>query len=115
MQCAVVNDALRAAGTTLPPAVAKELESLAPRIIRRSLNIATETVRLRQLLDAAGIPVLVLKGMAVEQLAYASLCSTQTRDVDLLVPPDWAEEALHVPRTIHCCSKASMRMRKRRM
>ena len=43
--------------------------------------------RLQQLLDATDIPNVVLKGVALEQLAYGSLNKKQTRDIDLLVPP----------------------------
>jgi len=89
-------NALRAAGIALPPAVAKELESRAQRIIHRSLNSAAETARLQNLITVAGTPVVVLKGVALEQLAYASLSTKQTRDIDLLVPPDCAGEALQI-------------------
>jgi hypothetical protein len=89
-----VCEALRLAGVEPPAAVAGELTSLAQRYIHRSLQLAAETVRLQNLLAAADIPVIVLKGAAVEQLAYGSLCSKQTRDIDLLVLPECAETAM---------------------
>jgi hypothetical protein len=91
-----VWEALRTAGVEPSAAVAGELTSLAHRYIHRSLLLAAETVRLQNLLMAADIPVVVLKGAAVEQLAYGSLCSKQTRDIDLLVPPECAETALRL-------------------
>jgi hypothetical protein len=47
-------------------------------------------------LTAAGIPNLVLKGVALEQLAYGSIAAKQTRDIDLLVSPEHAEAALAI-------------------
>jgi hypothetical protein len=91
-----VWEALRSAGIEPPVAVAEEFASLAQCYIHRSLQLAAETVRLQKLLSGADIPVIVLKGAAVEQLAYGSLCSKQTRDIDLLVPPECAETALRL-------------------
>jgi hypothetical protein len=92
----LVHAALFSAGIELPPAIAEELASRARRIVRRNLILTGEAVRLQQLLSSAGIPVLVLKGAALAQLAYGSLDIKQTRDLDLLVPPDRAEAALQI-------------------
>jgi Uncharacterised nucleotidyltransferase len=70
-----VREALRSTGIGPPAPVADELALLAQRYLHRSLKLAAETVRLQKLVAAANIPVLVLKGAAVEQLAYGSLCS----------------------------------------
>src|SRR5665213_2146385 len=92
----LVHGALLSAGIELPPAIAEELASRARRIVRRNLILTGEAVRLQQLLSSAGIPALVLKGAALAQLAYGSLDIKQTRDLDLLVPPDRAEAALQI-------------------
>jgi hypothetical protein len=91
---ALVGEALRAAGVILPRSIDDELKSLVQHNVRRGLNLAAETVRIQNMLDAAAIPVVVLKGAAIEQLAYASLASKQTRDIDLLVPPERVAAAL---------------------
>ena len=90
----LVHDALSSAGTALPPAVAQELALQAQRIVRQNLTFVAETVRLQRALEGAGIPILVLKGVALAQLAYGSLKTKHARDIDLLVPPDHAEAAL---------------------
>ena len=92
----LVHDALSSAGIELPSAVAAALAARMRRIVRRDLMVATESARLQRVLDAAGIPVLVLKGAALAQLAYGSAATKQTRDIDLLVPPDRAEAALQI-------------------
>ena len=92
----LVNDALASAGIACPADVADTLGSWARRIARRNLNFAAETVRLQRALEAAGIPALALKGVALAQLAYGSLKLKQTQDIDLLVPPDRAEPALRL-------------------
>lgn len=92
----LVQEALRAAAIDAPPAVASEIDRIVQRHVRRGLRFAAETVRLQNLLTAAGIPNLALKGVALERLAYGSIAAKQTRDIDLLVPPDRAEAALQI-------------------
>src|SRR3984957_5921335 len=86
----LVHDALLAAGVQLPAAPAAEFARRAQAIFRKNLLLAAETCRLRQLLDAAAIPSVALKGVALSQLAYGSLKVKHTRDIDLLIPPDHA-------------------------
>lgn len=85
--------ALQSTDLDCPPVVTAALASEARQIARRSLQLATEVVRLTGALDSAGIPVLLLKGVALAQLAYGSMALKHTRDIDLLVPRDAAEEA----------------------
>jgi hypothetical protein len=89
-----VRQALRASAIGLPFAIVGELDALVQRSVRHGLKLAAETARLQNLLTAAGIPSLVLKGVAIEQLAYGAIGVKQTRDIDLLVPPEHAEIAL---------------------
>ncbi len=89
-----VQQALRAASIELPSAVSEEIERLVKQRVRRGLKLAAEAVRLQTLLTTAGIPSIVLKGVALEQLAYGALGAKQTRDVDCLVLPEHAEAVL---------------------
>jgi hypothetical protein len=92
----LVHNALLSAGIELPPVVGEEIARLSQHIVRRNLILAGETVRLQRSLEAANIPVLVLKGIALAQLAYGSVTTKQTRDIDLLVSPDRAEASLRI-------------------
>ena len=90
----LVYDALSAAGVQLPAGPAAEFARRAQAIFRKNLLLATETCRLQKLLDAAAIPSVALKGVALAQLAYGSLKVKHTRDIDLLTPPDRALAAM---------------------
>jgi Uncharacterised nucleotidyltransferase len=92
----LVLEALRAAAIEVSPAVVDELDKVVRHHVRHGLKLAAETFRLQSLIADAGIPNLVLKGVALEQLAYASIATKQTRDIDLLVPPECAEAALRI-------------------
>src|SRR5690349_15011133 len=83
----LVVEALRQSAVEVPPAISDELHHVAKRNVRGGLKLAVESYRLQSLLTAAGIPNLVLKGVAIERLAYGSSSAKQTRDIDLLVPP----------------------------
>lgn len=80
----------------VPSAILADLKLRAQQIVRQNLRFATETVRLQNAFDAAGIANLVLKGAALAQLAYGSTTIKQARDIDLLVSPDRAEIALEL-------------------
>ena len=90
----LVHDALLAAGVRLPAAPAAEFARRAQAIFRKNLLLAAETCRLQTLLDAAAIPSVALKGVALAQLAYGSLKVKHTHDIDLLIPPDRALAAM---------------------
>jgi hypothetical protein len=92
----LVYDALPATAVRLPAAPAAELARRAQAISRKNLLLAAETCRLQELLDAAGIPSVALKGVALAQLAYGSLKVKHTRDIDLLIPPERAIAAAPV-------------------
>jgi len=91
---ALVHDALLAAGVQLAAEPAAELARRAQAIFRKNLLLATETCRLQQLLDAAGIASVALKGVTLAQLAYGSLKVKHTLDIDLLVAPERALAAM---------------------
>jgi hypothetical protein len=91
-----VQDGLLSAGIDPPAPIAKKLALLATRIARKHLLLSAETARLYRLFEAAQIPVLVLKGVALARLAYGAVGAKYARDIDLLVPPDHAESAWRV-------------------
>jgi hypothetical protein len=90
----LVYDTLLAAGVQLPAAPAAEFARRAQAIFRKNLLLAAETYRLQKLLDAAEIPSVALKGVALAQLAYGSLKVKDTHDIDLLVPQHRAVAAM---------------------
>jgi hypothetical protein len=92
----LVHEATSSAQAELPPAAAEELAARARHIGRRNAILLAETLRLQRALDAAEIPCLMLKGVALAQLAYGTLATKHARDIDLLVPPDHAAAALHI-------------------
>ena len=87
------REALRSAQVPLPAAVEQRLTAMAQVAAARSLALAAEAVRLRQLLDAAGIAAVFVKGAALAQLAYGSPAMKSARDIDVLVAPDDAMRA----------------------
>jgi putative nucleotidyltransferase-like protein len=90
----LVREALRIAAIEPPPSIGAEMDTLVQRHVRRGLKLASETVRLQSLLTEGGIPNLVLKGAALEQLAYGAIATKQMRDIDFLVRPERAEAAV---------------------
>lgn len=92
----LVHDALGLAAIELPPAILQKLAARARRIARLNLSYAIETARLTRMFETADIPVRALKGVTLAQLGYGSLKTKDTRDIDLLVPPECVEAALQV-------------------
>ena len=92
----LVHHALISAGIDAPSAVAHKLAARAKDIAGRNMLLTRETIRLQHELEAAQIRVVVLKGIALAQLAYGSHELKQTLDIDLLVSPDSAVAALQL-------------------
>ena len=92
----MVHASLARVGAKPPAATAERLASQALGIARRALSQAVESSRLQGLLDAAGIPNLVLKGAAVEMLAYGQLGRKDAWDIDLLVSPGAVQAAREI-------------------
>jgi len=90
----LVHNALQSAGVALPVPHAEALAKAARQIARQNLVLAAESQRLQCIFDAAGIRVVVIKGIALAQLAYGSLALKHSRDIDLLVAPEDALPAL---------------------
>jgi hypothetical protein len=83
----LIYAALTRAGVNLPQPTAREFRDAALAIGARALTLASESMRLQDLLADHGVASLVLKGAAVEMLAYGRLGLKDTRDIDLLVSP----------------------------
>lgn len=92
----LVHNAVRSAGLDLPPRATAALADEAQRIGRQALLLTAETARLQEAFEGAGVPFVVLKGVPLAQRAYGSVGLKHARDVDVLVPPARAEEALGV-------------------
>jgi hypothetical protein len=92
----LVTEGFRSAGIAPPKSVADELAARMERYTYHRRHLIAETARLQGLLAAAGIPVIVLKGAALERLVFKQLAAKQTRDIDLLVPPECAEASLRI-------------------
>ena len=92
----LAHEALFRADVQPPPTVAEDLIARAGEIARQGLLMAAQAARLQQAFDAAGIPNLLLKGSALEILAYGRLGLKSAWDIDLVVPPAWAASAREV-------------------
>jgi hypothetical protein len=92
----LVHAALVRSGVAAPSAVAESMAAKAREIAAASLAQAAESVRLQTALDRAGIANLVLKGAAVEMLAYGELGKKAAWDIDLLVAPGEVMAALRI-------------------
>lgn len=91
-----VQSALSSANVELPPRVERHLVAQAQQTARQNLTLTAETVRLQSVFDAAGISVVLFKGITLAQLAYGSLSLKHGKDIDLLVLPDRAETAMRL-------------------
>lgn len=92
----LVHAGLSRTAIARPTEIPESLAEAARNIARRGLVQAVESGRLQSLLDAARIPNLVLKGAAVEMLAYGRLGRKDAWDIDLLVSPADVESARKV-------------------
>lgn len=77
----------------LPGEVARQLKAMALRSDLRMATLSHRLDRTLEVLTAADIPVLLLKGAALGRTVYGSLPRRPMLDIDLLVPPDRAAEA----------------------
>lgn len=87
---ALVHEASTTAGIDVPPPAAARLAGRSRHIARRNLAMAAEIVRIQRAFDAAGIPLLLLKGVALAQRAYGSFTIKHNRDIDIYVPRECA-------------------------
>lgn len=70
----------------VPPALLQALAARARLCAARSLLCMSEARKIQQALDAAGIPAIWLKGIALGQWLYPSMHLRDIADIDLLLP-----------------------------
>ncbi len=92
----LVQASLAGAKVATPAGVAEALAARARDIAQRALARGAESVRLQGLLAETRIASLVLKGAAIEVLAYGELGRKDAWDIDLLVSPADAGRAMQV-------------------
>lgn len=92
----LVWHALVRAKAKVPPEVRKTLSAAASAIAMQNLELAAASIRLKRDLDAAGIPVLFLKGVTLGQLAYGDVALKMGWDIDILIPPERLDDTAAV-------------------
>jgi hypothetical protein len=90
----LVHGALKAAGVDVPPPAGAAIGHSAAGIVRGGMTGAAETARLMQLIAGAGYPVLTVKGAALAALAYGTVVLKHSKDIDLLILPEHAQEVI---------------------
>lgn len=71
----------------VPDSAAEDLSSAAAAIAARNLLTATECHELTAQFEAAGVPLLFLKGLTLGALAYGNSALKSAVDIDLLIEP----------------------------
>lgn len=85
---ALVDDGLKQARIDGPAAARETIRRLASQASLRSLQLAAESVRVRDVLREAGVRGVFLKGTALAALAYGQIGIKASWDVDVLVPEE---------------------------
>ena len=83
----LVHEALVECGVSSPAEHRYAFAQDARRIALQGIQFAAETKRLCALAEAAGIPVIVLKGAPLAQIAYGMVTTKHAKDIDLAVVP----------------------------
>jgi hypothetical protein len=89
----LVYRALTTAGATLPAGVAADLKKAATENAVSVFRYLAETRRLCDLLQQAGVPVRVLKGVPLSQRVFNDPSLRDVGDIDLLIAPGMEETA----------------------
>jgi hypothetical protein len=89
----LVYRALTAADAAIPAAVAAELKKAATENAVSAFRYLAETRRLCDLLQQAGVPVRVLKGVPLSQRVFNDPSLRDIGDIDLLIAPGMEETA----------------------
>lgn len=85
---ALVDDGLKQGKVDVPAAARESVRNLAARASLRSLQLAAESVRVRDALHEAGVRGVFLKGAALAALAFGQIGIKASWDVDVLVPQE---------------------------
>lgn len=81
-------------GRSPPPKIADRLRRAATAVAASNLHFQQELTGIVQAFNRAGVPVMVLKGAALNQTIYRRPDLRPMSDVDLLVRPEHVEDAL---------------------
>lgn len=88
----LVHDALSAAAIRMPADAADGLAAAATGIARQNLAFAAAARKLAVALEARGLAFRLVKGVALNRLAYGTLAVKRASDVDFVLDPaDYAE------------------------
>jgi hypothetical protein len=91
--CALARDGLKHAGVAPASSYAAEITTAADGETRQEMLLSGDALRLQSCFLAAGIPILVLKGVPLALVAFGRLGLRSHRDIDFLVPQDRMLEA----------------------
>lgn len=86
-------NALELVADAIPEATRGALAADARATVAANLQMAMESARLRDAFDAAGVPLLFVKGLTVGALVYRNPLLKTGWDIDVLVPGDRLTEA----------------------
>ena len=92
----LVNHALSRSGAEVPAPLRQRLSDGAHVAGTQALLMARESLRLQNAFDAAGIPLMIVKGAPLAMLAYGELGMKESWDIDLLVTPEDAPGAIEL-------------------
>ena len=92
-------DSLAPLADGIPVLAASMLRDQSRNIVASNLKAAAECQRLANIFEAAGIPLLFLKGLALSALAYPKPYLKMGVDIDLLIEPRHVSEAADLLRS----------------
>ena len=84
---------------SMPATVAEELRRQAGAIVETNLRIAVESARLLALFRSAGLPLLFLKGLTLDALAYRNTFLKMGWDIDILISQEQLPDAARLLRS----------------
>ena len=103
----MVSPALKRSGAVVPPNIASSLAGASAAIAQENLLHTAASLRLQSRFEAAGIPILHVKGITLGLLAYGTLSIKKARDIDIVVPPQAIGRAFELLRSAgHRCLSA---------
>jgi len=92
----LIDEALNATRLEVPSKVAAELRKRTTELVRENLELTAEAVRLQRAFASNGIDVRFLKGITLAVLAYGNIGVRHGKDIDLLIEPSQANEAVRL-------------------
>jgi hypothetical protein len=85
----------------MPPEVLAALQANFEENFQRNLRLLVELLKLVQLFEAQGIPLLAFKGPVLAQVVYGNLALREFVDLDILVPEAYAMQASQLLQESH--------------